>query len=85
MGTTGKIAANAYNAGVTGVGAFGTTAMTGGDPDLSGGLAVGLAGTGTYAKAALPGRLGEFANQLIQGMAGPLQNYIQNNQSQQKK
>jgi filamentous hemagglutinin len=84
MGTAGKIAANAYNAGVTGVGAFGTAAMTGSNPDLSGGLAVGLAGTGTYAKAVLPGYLGAFANQLIQGMTGPLQNYIQSNQSSQK-
>jgi len=85
MGTAGRIAANAYNAGVAGVGAFGAAGMTGSNPDLSGGLAAGLAGTGTYAKAVLPGPLGEFANQLIQGMAGPLQNYIQNNQNPTKK
>ncbi|WP_454825067.1 hypothetical protein [Paraburkholderia xenovorans] len=85
MGTAGRIVANGYNAAVAGVGAFGAAGMTGSNPDLSGGLAVGLAGAGTYANAVLPGALGSFANQLIQGMAGPLQNYIQNHQSQQKK
>jgi filamentous hemagglutinin len=81
-GLGGKIAANGYNALVAGTGAFGAAAVTHQDnPDLSGGLATGLAATGSWAKSATPGPLGNFANQLIQGIAGPLQSYIQKQQS----
>ncbi|WP_345810739.1 hypothetical protein AAGS40_07940 [Paraburkholderia sp. PREW-6R] len=41
MGTAERIVANGYNAAVAGVGAFGAAGMTGSNPDLSGGLAVG--------------------------------------------
>jgi len=84
MGTLGKIAANGYNAGVAGVGAFGAAGMTGQDPNVAGSLAAGTAAAGTFAKLKLPGKLGEFANQVIQGTAGPLQNYIQNHQSSKR-
>lgn len=76
MGTAGKIAANAYNAGVTGVGAFGTAAMTGGNPDISTGFATGSAATGCLVKTMFPGSVGNFLNNLIQGAAGPIQNAV---------
>ncbi|ABE30115.1 hypothetical protein DR64_540 [Paraburkholderia xenovorans LB400] len=76
MGTAGKIAANAYNAGVTGVGAFGTAAMTGGNPDISAGFATGSVATGSLVKAMFPGPIGNFLNNLIQGAAGPIQNAV---------
>ena len=50
-------------------------------PPLSGPSTGGIAVAGTWAKAALPGALGNYANQLIQGIAGPLQSYIQNQQN----
>ncbi|WP_213308749.1 beta strand repeat-containing protein [Paraburkholderia sacchari] len=77
MGTAGKIAANAYNAGVTGVGAFGTTAITGGNPDLSAGVASVTTAAGSWAKVVLPSPLGNLVNQIMQGAAGPIQNVIQ--------
>ena len=81
MGTGGKIAANGYNALVAGTGAFGAAAVTHQDsPDLSGGLATGLTAVGSWAKSAMPGPVGNFANQMIQGIAGLLQSYIQNHQ-----
>lgn len=85
-GTFGKIVGNGYNAAVAGTAAFGAAGMTNqSDPALSGGSAGGLAATGAWAKTALPGSLGAFANQLIQGIAGPLQTYIQNNQAKSGK
>ncbi|MBW0451058.1 filamentous hemagglutinin N-terminal domain-containing protein [Paraburkholderia phenoliruptrix] len=78
MSKVGKIAANGYNAGVAGVGAFGSAAVTRQDnPDLSGGLGSGLAAAGTWAKATLPAPFGNIANQMLQGAAGPIQNVIQ--------
>ncbi|ACR31227.1 DUF637 domain-containing protein [Burkholderia glumae] len=78
MSKVGKIAANGYNAGVAGVGAFGSAAVTRQDnPDLSGGLGSGLAAVGTWAKATLPAPFGNIANQTLQGAAGPIQNVIQ--------
>jgi filamentous hemagglutinin len=86
MGTGGKIAANGYNAAWVGTSAFGSSAITHQEsPDLSAGMATGVAATGTLAKAALPLALGAFANLMIQGIAGPLQSYIQNNQSKANK
>lgn len=82
MSTAGKVIANGYNATVAGTAAFGAAGVTHQDnPDLSGGLAGGIAVAGSWAKAALPGPLGNYANQLIQGIAGPLQSYIQNQQN----
>lgn len=78
MGEYGKLAANAYNAGVAGATAFGAAGMTNQpSPDLSGAMAAGATGLGVWAKAALPGSLGAYANQLFQVLAGPVQNYIQ--------
>jgi len=76
MGTAGKIAANVYNAGVAGVGAFGIAGMTGGNPDISAGFATGSAATGSLVKAMFPGPAGDFLNNLIQGAAGPIQNAV---------
>ncbi|WP_038456450.1 hypothetical protein [Paraburkholderia xenovorans] len=77
MGMAGKIAANVYNAGATGVGAFGSAGMTGSNPDLSAGVAASTTTAGSWAKAVLPPPLGNFANQLLQGAAGPIQGAIQ--------
>lgn len=78
MSRTGKVAANGYNATVTGTAAFGAVGVTHQDnPDLSGGVAAGAAGLGTWAKAVLPAPLGNMANQIIQGLAGPFQSAVQ--------
>jgi filamentous hemagglutinin len=78
MGTAGKFAANAYNAGVAGVGAFGTAAITGGKPDGAAAAATIAAAAGSGAKIIFPGALGNLLNQMIQGAAGPVQNAVQN-------
>jgi filamentous hemagglutinin len=77
MGAAGKIAANTYNAGVTGVGAFGSAGMTSSNPDLSAGVATATTAAGSFAKAVLPPPLGNLVNQIMQGSAGPIQAAIQ--------
>jgi filamentous hemagglutinin len=78
MGVAGKIVATGYNAGVAGVGAFGTAGITHQDsPDLSAGVATATTGAAAWAKAVFPSFLGSLANQIIQGAAGPIQNAIQ--------
>jgi filamentous hemagglutinin len=76
MGTAGKIGANAYNATVTGVGAYGTAGMTGGNPDIAAGFGAGATLTGNFVKVMFPGSVGNFLNNLIQGAAGPIQNAV---------
>ncbi|MFP6562458.1 hypothetical protein WJ542_29775 [Paraburkholderia sp. B3] len=83
MGTVGKIAANGYNAVVSGVGSFGTAGMTGSNPDGAAAGATLASALGSGAKAALPGAMGNYLNQMIQGAAGPVQTAIQNRISKQ--
>ncbi|MCA8022753.1 beta strand repeat-containing protein [Burkholderia metallica] len=78
MSKVGKIAANGYNALVSGTAAFGTAGVTHQDnPDLSGGVAGGATALGSWAKAALPAPFGNMVNQAIQGLAGPFQSAVQ--------
>ena len=81
MGTAGKIAANTYNAGVAGVGAFGTAGMTGNRPEGAAAGATVASTLGSGAKIIFPGTLGNLLNQMIQGAAGPVQNAIENGRS----
>lgn len=77
MGTAGKIAANGYNAVVTGTGAFGAAAITHQDsPDASAGFGAGSAAFGGAVKSLFPGSVGNFLNNMIQGLAGPFQNAV---------
>jgi filamentous hemagglutinin len=77
MGTAGKIAANGYNAVVTGTGAFGAAAITHQDsPDASAGFGAGSAAFGGAVKSLFPGSVGSFLNNMIQGLAGPFQNAV---------
>ncbi|RQZ59925.1 hemagglutinin repeat-containing protein [Burkholderia sp. Bp9004] len=77
MGKAGKFVAGAYNAGVAGVGAFGTAGMTGSNPDLSAGVATSTNAAGAWAKAVLPSPIGNLVNQIVQGAAGPIQAAIE--------
>jgi filamentous hemagglutinin len=83
MGTIGKIAANGYNAAVSGIGAFGSAGMTGGNPDGAAAGATLASAFGSGTKTVLPGSMGNFLNQMIQGAAGPVQTAIQNGKSKQ--
>ncbi|MGN4093136.1 hemagglutinin repeat-containing protein, partial [Burkholderia gladioli] len=77
MSKVGRVAAGAYNAGVAGVGAFGTAGMTGSNPDLSAGIATSTNAAGAWAKAVLPAPIGNLVNQIVQGAAGPIQGAIE--------
>ncbi|SAL04301.1 cell surface protein [Caballeronia ptereochthonis] len=83
MGTAGKIAANMYNAGVAGVGAFGTAGMTRSNPNGAAAAATIATAAGAGAQIIFPGALGNLLNQMIQGAAGPVQNAVQNGLSKQ--
>lgn len=56
--------------------------MTGSNPDGAAGATLATA-LGSGAKAALPGAMGNFLNQMSQGAAGPVQTEIQNGMSKQ--
>lgn len=77
MGTAGKIAGNGYNAVVSGTGAFGAAAITHQDsPDASAGFGAGSAAFGGAVKSLFPGSVGNFLNNVIQGLATPFQNAV---------
>jgi filamentous hemagglutinin len=77
MGTAGKVAANTYNAGVAGVTAFGSAAITHqSSPDASASFGAGAAGLGGAVKTLFPGKMGNFLNNVIQGLSGPFQNAV---------
>ncbi|MGF6840315.1 hypothetical protein QF001_004182 [Paraburkholderia youngii] len=76
MSKGGIVAAGSYNALVNATSAFGTSAATGGSPDLPAGLAAGTTVAGYAVQAVVPGPTGAWANKVIQNSAGTLQNAI---------
>jgi hypothetical protein len=76
----GKVVIGGYNAAVSGVGAFGATAITntGSSPDLSGELGVGTAAAGSFAQYVVPGPAGAALGYMFQIVPGPMQSAIEN-------
>lgn len=78
-GLGSKLFAGAYNAGLAGTAAFGTSSIF--SPSQNPGLAGGIAGTGSVFGAVIgstmPGPAGAAMNQLIQVMSGPAQTAIE--------
>jgi filamentous hemagglutinin len=76
----GKDVIGGYNAAVSGVGAFGATAITntGRSPDLSGGLGVGTAAAGSFAQYVVPGPADAALGYMFQIVPGPMQSPIEN-------
>jgi filamentous hemagglutinin len=78
VGTAGKVAANGYNALVSGTSAFGAAVYTDQDsPGTSAATTTIASGLGSAVKSSLPAPLGNALNQMIQGATGPVQSAIQ--------